>query len=368
MVKRRRKTILRIGVIGAGGIARMAHIPGYQACEGAEVVALADVNEEAAHRTAEEFGIAQVFTDYRDLLRVKAIDAVSVCTPNFMHKQPTVAALRAGKHVLCEKPIARTAAEGRAMVAAARKYRRQLMVALQWRFRPEAQTLKRYIQAGELGEIYYAHARALRRRGIPGWGDFVDKEKSGGGPLIDIGVHILDTTLWLMGHPRPVSVTGAAYAKFGHRRDVVGLMGQWDVKRFSVEDFAVGMVRFANGASLLLEASFVANLKENVFNAHLYGTEAGACLLPLEIFGERHGAVTDTGFNKLPKVRAHAAEVAAFVEAIRTNRPVPIPGEEALQATEIIDAIYASSASGREVRLRDGRGAGKRPTGTGRSR
>jgi len=355
LAKRRRKRVVRIGVIGAGGIARAAHLPGYQACEDTDVVAVADVNEECARRAAETFDIPQVFTDYRDLLALKEIDAVSVCTPNFLHKQPTVAALRAGKHVLCEKPIARTAAEGRAMVAAARKHRRQLMVALQWRFRPDAQTLKRHIDAGDLGEVYHAHARALRRRGIPGWGDFVDREKAGGGPLIDIGVHILDLTLWLMGHPTPTSVSGVTYAKFGHRGDVVGLMGQWDVKRFSVEDFAVGMVRFANGASLLLEASFMANLKENVFNTHLYGTEAGASVPPLEIYGERHGAVTDTAFPKLPKVRAHSAEVAAFVEAIRTNRPVPIPGEQALQATEIIDAIYASSASGREVRIRHGR-------------
>jgi predicted dehydrogenase len=348
-----RKTV-RVGVIGAGGIARAAHIPGYQACDGVEVAAVADVNEAAARRVAEEFHIPQVFTDYRDLLALGTLDAVSVCTPNFMHKEPTVAALRAGKHVLCEKPIARTAAEGRAMVAAARKSGRHLMVALQWRFRPEAQTLKRHIAAGDLGEIYYAHAQALRRRGIPGWGDFVDKEKAGGGPLIDIGVHILDVTLWLMGHPKPTSVLGATYAKFGHRQGVVGLMGQWDVKRFSVEDFAVGMVRFANGASLLLEASFAANLKDNVFTTHVYGTEGGANLLPLEIFAERHGAVTDTAFLKLPKVQAHAAEVAAFVEAVRTGGPVPIPGEEALLATEILDAIYASSASGREVRLRDG--------------
>jgi predicted dehydrogenase len=129
-------------------------------------------------------------------------------------------------------------------------------------------------------------------------------------------------------------------------------MGQWDVKRFSVEDFAVGMVRFANGASLVLEASFVANLKTNTFNTHLYGTEGGASLLPLEVYGERHRVVTDTAFPRLPKVKPHTVEVQAFVEAIRTGAPVPIPGEEALQVTEILDAIYRSSANGREVRLR----------------
>lgn len=351
MAKGKSNSVVRIGVIGAGGIARAAHLPGYRACEDAEVLAVADVKEEDARRVAEEFDVPHVFTDYRDLLAMKEIDAVSVTTPNFMHRPPTVAALKAGKHVLCEKPIARNAREGRAMVAASRKHRRKLMVALQWRFRAESQALKRFIDAGELGEVYHAHARALRRRGIPGWGDFVDKEKAGGGPLIDIGVHILDTTLWLMGHPKPVSVSGVTYAKFGHRKDVVGLMGQWDVKRFSVEDFAVGLVRFANGASLVLEASFVANLKENVFNTHLYGTAGGASLLPLEIFGERHGTVTDMTFPKLRAVKAHTAEVQAFVEAVRNDTPVPIPGEEALQATEVLDAIYRSAAAGREVRL-----------------
>ena len=358
--RKRKKDVLKVGIIGAGGIARMAHIPGYQALEDVEVAAVADVDEQAARRTAEEFDVPRVFTDYRDLLALDDIEAVSVCTPNFMHKEPTIAALRAGKHVLCEKPIARNAAEGRAMVAAARRYRRQLMVALQWRFRPEAQVLKRFVEAGDLGEVYHAHARAMRRRGIPGWGDFVEKEKSGGGPLIDIGVHILDLTLWLMGHPRPVSVTGVTYAKFGHRRDVVGLLGQWDVERFSVEDFAVGLVRFANGASLLLEASFAANLKENVFNTHLYGTEAGASAFPLEIYGERHGAVTDTTvptFGRWARVKPHSAEVAAFVEALRNGKPVPVPGEEALVATEIIDGIYASAARGRVVRMRTGRRA-----------
>jgi len=349
--RRKRKSVVRVGVIGAGGIGRAAHLPGYQACETAEITAVADVNEENARRAAEEFDIPNVFTDYRDLLAMKEIDAVSVCTPNFMHMKPTVDALNAGKHVICEKPIARNAKEGRAMVAAAKRNRRKFMVALQWRFRSESQTLKRYIDAGDLGDIYHAHARALRRRGIPGWGDFVDKEKAGGGPLIDIGVHILDTTLWLMGHPKPVTVSGVTYAKFGHRKDVVGHMGQWDVKRFSVEDLAVGMVRFANGASLVLEASFVANLKENVFNTHVYGTEGGASLMPLEIFGERHRVVTDTTFPRLPKVKAHTAEIEAFVEAVRSDTPVPIPGEEALMVTEILDAIYKSAATGREVRI-----------------
>ena len=175
------------------------------------------------------------------------LDGISVCTPNMAHKEVTVAALNAGLNVLCEKPMAMNLAEGKEMVAAAQKSGKVLQIGLHWRFTSEGQVLKRFIDAGELGEIYYGEATYLRRRGIPGWGVFTQKELQGGGAMIDVGVHVLDHTMWQMGNPKPVSVMGVTYEKFGHRPEVVSIWDHWDAKKFNVDDMGVAMVRFANG-------------------------------------------------------------------------------------------------------------------------
>jgi predicted dehydrogenase len=343
---------LGIGIIGSGGIARGAHLPGYKAAEsmGVRVVACADVNEETAKQTAEQFGVPHVYTDYRELLARDDIQAVSVCTPNYLHKQPTIDALEAGKHVLCEKPLAMNAEEARAMVEASHRTGKKLQVGLHTRFNSSAQAIKRFIDAGEMGDVYFARAQAIRRRGIPAWGVFTQKDKQGGGPLIDIGVHILDLTLWLMGHPKPTYCSGQTYAKFGHREGVVGLLGQWDPKIFSVEDFAVGLVRFENGATLVLESAFCANQEQReIFNTDLYGSEGGASYNPCKMFFERHQTLIDATPAFLPTVKPHEEEVKAFCKAILEDTPVPVPGEHGLMATEILDAIYRSSEVGREV-------------------
>ncbi len=343
-----------IGIIGSGGIAQGAHMPGYQALEGdgVKIVAVADANPATAKAAAEKFGVPHQFADYRDMLKLEAVDAVSVCTPNFLHKQPTIDALNAGKHVLVEKPLAMNAQEGAEMVAAAKKSGKKLQVGFMTRFSGQAQALKRFIDAGDMGEIYYARAQALRRRGIPGWGVFIEKDKQGGGPLIDIGVHILDLTLFLMGHPKPTHVSGITYAKFGKRDDVLGLMGQWDPKKFTVEDFAVGFVRFENGATLTLESSFVANLEQqDMFNTQLFGTEGGCQYSPVKMFFEKNRTLVDATPVFLPNVRAHEAEIRAFVESIREDKPVLVTGEQALQVTQIIDGIYRSAEAGREVAI-----------------
>lgn len=344
--------MLGIGIIGSGGIARTAHMPGYVSCaeDGVRIIAVADVNAEAARAAAEQFDVPHVYTDYRDLLERDDIHAVSVCTPNYLHLQPTLDAFAAGKHVLVEKPLALNATEGARMVAAGRAAGKKLQVGFMTRFQSPAQALKRFIDAGEMGEIYFARAQAMRRRGIPGWGVFTQKDKQGGGPLIDIGVHILDLTLWLMGHPEPVAVSGQTYAKFGHRAGLVGLLGQWDPSIFSVEDFAAALVRFDNGATLVLESSFCANQEQrDVMNTELFGTEGGCSYNPCKMFFERHRTLIDATPAYLPQVKAHEAEVRAFVRAILDDTPVPVTGEEALMTSRIIDAIYRSSEAGREV-------------------
>jgi predicted dehydrogenase len=346
-----------IAMIGSGGIAQAVHLPAYKKLQDegkAKIIAVCDANEETAKAAAAKFEVPHTFTDYKKMLEMDEVDAVDVCTPNFLHKQPVIDSFAAGKHVIVEKPIAMNAVEGAEMVAAGHKAGKKLQVALNIRFGSGPQAVKRFIDDGKMGEIYYARAHALRRRGIPGWGVFTQKDKQGGGPLIDIGVHILDLTLWLLGYPEPVSVSGQTYTKFGKREGVIGLMGQWDPKIYTVEDFAAGYVRFKNGATLTLESSFCANIEHDEFNTHVFGTEGGAFLdsfdpKNIRLFREESGTLTDTTPVFLPSVGTHEAEIRAFVQAIIDDKPVEVPGEQGLMVSRILDAIYESSETGREV-------------------
>ena len=344
---------VRVGIIGSGGIAQGCHMPGYQQLPEVELFAVADINRQTAQQAAEKFSVPHVFTDYHELVAMPEIDAVSVCTPNAFHKDPTIAALRAGKHVLVEKPIAVNAEEGLAMARAARRAGKLLMVGLNNRFGAATQALKRAIDAGSLGEVYFAEAVATRRRGIPGWGAFTQRSKSGGGALVDIGVHILDLTLYLMGLPKPVSVSGVAAAKFGRRTDLSATAGgwRWDPRKFDVDDFGVGFVRFRGGASMMLKASWAGNIGDPAFNSTLWGTEGGCRLHPPAIYREEHGSLVDIAPVELPQVNTHAHEIGLFVEAIRNGSPSPIPAEEVLITQRILDGIYESSTTGQEVKL-----------------
>jgi predicted dehydrogenase len=346
---------VRVGVIGTGGIANGAHLPGYsQIPDECEIFAMCDIDPKALESTSAKYpDVKHLVDDYHKLLEMPEIDAVSVCTPNYVHYQPTIDALNAGKHVLCEKPIAMNAVEGAEMVETARKNGKLLQIGYNSRFMGTNQALKRFIEAGELGDIYYGRAQALRVRGIPGWGVFIDKSKQGGGPLIDIGVHMMDLTLWLMGHPKPVAASGITYQKFGTRSDVVGFMGQWDYKNFTVEDMAAGFIRFDNGATVVLESSFVANLKEETHNVTLLGTAGGATTSPFTITQERHKSV----FSYEPKianrdVNSYHAEIKSFVGCIRDGRELEgASGAQALYVAKIMDAIYKSSELGHEVAI-----------------
>lgn len=345
------KTV-NIGIIGAGGIATNAHLPAYQNCPNANIVAVADINEAALEKAKNNFNIPNAFTDYRDLLKMDEVDAVSVCTPNYMHMDPAIAALRAGKHALVEKPLAMNAGQAQKIVDTARETGMKCMTAFVSRFGAEAQILKRYVEAGDLGGIYYGRAQFLRRRGIPGWGVFGQKDKQGGGPLIDLGVHVLDLALWLMGHPKPVSVSGMAVTKFGHRSDVVGLMGQWDVSTYTVEDFGAGFIRFEDGSVLLLESSFASNIKEShLQQVTLMGDQGGADLQPLSIYREERGVLVDVSPAFVAPNKGFELEINAFVNAVANDTPVPIPAEDGLMVNKIIDAIYCSGELGREVEI-----------------
>lgn len=350
---------LKIGLIGAGGIAQNAHVPGYLSMpDDCEIVAACDVNPETLAQAAEKFSIARTTTDYHELLADPEIDAVSVTTPNAYHMQPTIDALNAGKHVLCEKPLAMNAEEAKKMCRAAKDSGKILQVALQMRFSSEGRFLKQFIDNGNMGDIYYARAKALRRRGVPHWGVFIDKEKQGGGPLIDIGVHILDLTLFLMGYPKPVVATGKTWDVLAKDEQNANFWGEFDRKKFTVEDFAVGMIRFDNGAVVTLESSFMANMEDDPFETQLYGTKAGAIVRkwspgsPVRIFKEIDQQYFELSPQKLPKVDSdHTAEVQAFVKAIQNNDSSPVPGENGLILNAVFDALYKSSETGREVEV-----------------
>jgi predicted dehydrogenase len=338
-----------VGVIGTGGIANAAHLPALEKQPDVKVIAVCDIKPDVLKQAAERWSVPHQFEDYHKLLEMPEIDAVHICTPNDTHMDPTVCALLAGKHVISEKPIARNAGEGAKMVEAARKSGKKFMVAQCWRWNQDIQAIKKFVEAGELGEIFMARVWALRRRGIPSWGVFTDKEKQGGGPLIDIGVHILDATMYLMGHPKPIAASGKTYTNIGKEPGHFGAFGQWDWKNYTVEDYATGFVRLDNGASINIESSFAANISDDKFCTTLIGTKGGAESAPLKILGEQHGMLTDLTPVRLPSVNTYEAEVRAFYDAIRDDTEVPVTGEQALNTIKILDAIYKSSDEGKEV-------------------
>jgi len=343
----------RVAFIGTGSICQSVHIPAYVKHPDAEIVAICDINPDTLKKVGDNLDIAKKdrYLDYNELLKRTDFDMVDVCTPNYVHKDPTIKALLSGKHTICEKPIALNAIEGAEMVKAAKKSGKKLMIAYCWRWNSGAQALKRFVDAGAMGEIYYARVQALRRRGVPSWGVFIDKAKQGGGPLIDIGCHALDLTLHLMGHPKPIAASGNYYTKFGTKKGTFGAWGAWDYDNYTVEDFAAGLIRFDNGATLVIESSFCANIEKDIFNTTLLGTEGGCEMSPLKMYREENQTLIDIAPVMLPNVGTHEAEIIAFIDAIRNNKPSPVPGEDGLMVAKILDAIYKSSDEGKEVAI-----------------
>ncbi len=342
---------VRVGLIGAGGIANGAHIPGYRAVsDQVDLVACADVNRATAERTARQQGIPGVYESYEEMLQKERLDAVSVCTPNRFHAPAVLAALRAGCHVLCEKPPAITAEEAREMERAASAAGRILTFGFMFRFSPEVQAARRYADAGALGDVYTGRVTAVRRRGIPSWGVFTNKELQGGGPLIDIGVHMLDAALYVMGYPEPASVTGVTHTRLGNQEPGIAPWGPWNYREYTVEDVCNALITFRNGAALLLETSFIANIEPmEEMNVRLSGTRAGVKFFPFSIFREEHGTIVNEQAAWQPGGNNHHKEVAHFVKCVRGEaEPVSTPAE-AVKIQRIIEAIYASAAAGRSV-------------------
>ncbi|NSW57225.1 MAG: Gfo/Idh/MocA family oxidoreductase [Armatimonadetes bacterium] len=344
---------LRVGFVGTGGIATGAHLPGYQALDAVEVVAAADVSPDSLKRFSEKAGVPEqnCFADYREMLDKVDLDIVTVCTPNSWHYQPTVDAFAKGCHVLVEKPVGISADQCRGMIEAGKKAGKLFMVGQTLRFTRGAAQMKQWVDKKELGDIYFGRAQYLRVRGVPGRLGFVSRELSEGGPIYDIGVHVLDLTLWLMGFPEPVSVSAGVYNKLASKKSK---LMPFAPEQYTVpEDAAFALIRFETGATVILECSWALNLVAGAHNVVLCGDKGGCQLEPTAMVRERDGVlehVTNDIFQ-YPDRAGHVEEIRQFVDAILRKKPSPVPGEQALITQRILDAIYKSGEKGREVEV-----------------
>jgi predicted dehydrogenase len=299
-----------------------------------------------------EFGIPFGYTDYREMFETENLDAVSICTPNKFHAPIAIAALQKGLHVICEKPMALNSSEAREMTRVARETGKTLMIAYRYRYQATSQAAKRVIASGELGEIYMVRIQGLRRRGIPSWGVFTNKEMQGGGALVDFGVHLLDLALWLIGNPKPVEVMGITSQRIGTRPDV-NEWGPWGHENFEVEDHATALVRLENGNAIQLEVSWALNIPESVENISFSGTEGGLDLRPFRINKASHGMLINSTPTWIPgeKLIDWDLQIDDFIESVLNGREPLIRPEEAMHVSQIVDAIYESSNTGTAIKL-----------------
>ena len=353
---------LRIGIIGCGGIANGKHMPSIKAVDRADMVAFCDLIPERAEKAAKEYGTpdAKVYTDYQELLKDPTIDVVHVLTPNRSHAQLTIDALHAGKHVMCEKPMAKSAADARRMVEAAKETGKKLTIGYQHRHKPESRFLKSVIERGDLGDIYYAKALAIRRRGTPNWGVFLNEYEQGGGPLIDIGTHSLDLTLYLMNNYKPRMVVGTKYKKLEHP-ECGNPWGGWPEGANTLEDAAFGFIVMEDGATITLDATWALNTIEPIQegSVQLCGSKAGAQI--------KNGlSINKAEFDRLVEIKPDMAaggvafydgvketpgitEQRRWLDAIENDTdPVVLP-EQACVVSEILEAIYTSARTGEPV-------------------
>ncbi|AEF80231.1 Gfo/Idh/MocA family protein [Leadbettera azotonutricia] len=353
---------LRYGIIGCGGIANGKHLPALKKVPDVEIVAFCDIIPARAEKANKEYsgGKGKVFENYKDLLK-EDLDAVFVLTPNNSHSEISVAALNSGKNVMCEKPMAKNYKEAQAMIAARDASKKLLTIGYQSRYRPDSLYLKEEVDSGALGEIYFAKATAIRRRAVPTWGVFLDEEKQGGGPLIDIGTHALDLTLFMMNNYEPAYAVGTVYHKLNKDKRAGNAWGDWDPKKFTVEDSAFGFVVMKNGATIILQSSWALNISTDVREAvtTLCGTKAGADMAAdgtLTINGVKNGrqyvqtpnlGVGGVAFYDGAASKPEDAEALTFANAIRGKGKLYVLPEQAAVVTRILEGIYISAKSGK---------------------
>lgn len=360
---------LKVGVIGTGMIATAGHIPAWKSLkDDVEVAAVADIQEDRARLVAEAEGIPHAYGDWEKMLKELELDIVSVCTPNAYHKGQTIAALQAGAHVLCEKPVATSAADADAMFQAAEGAGRILLVGQSARFSNHSRAAKEIVDSGRLGEIYFAETFFLRRRGVPKWGLFHVKKHSGGGPVYDLGVHAIDLLYWLMGNPAVRAVSGATYTKFGNRDEglatsladsgaPLGVLTPrpYNPREFDVEDMAAGFIRLEGGITVHFKTSWAANIPQNTGGTTILGTAGGLTLNPLTLVTNM-GSYQVNIEARVPAERpeafaGHWGETAHFVGVIRGEEELLVKRGEVLNVMRTLDALYQSAAEGREIKV-----------------
>lgn len=362
---------VRIGIVGCGGIANQKHMPAMRKngtlCE---IVATCDIIKERAQKAAEEYGATgcKVYEDYHDLLANPNVEVVHVCTPNVSHSEITIAAFEAGKHVYCEKPMSHSTEEAQKMLDAWRTSGMQFTIGYQNRCRAEVQNLHAACEAGDLGDIYYAQAWAIRRRAVPTWGVFPNKALQGGGPLIDIGTHALDITLWCMNNYDVESISGSVFYKLGGLQQATegNLFGPWDPKTYEVEDSAFGFIKMKNGAAINLFASWALNLLDSrEASTTLCGTKEGA-----EIHSGMSYPQNELIYNRgrngqlMEERLTPQGDVAYFggggdvegvidnrqwLEAIQKGTEPLVKPEQAFVITKVLDNIYKAARENREI-------------------
>jgi predicted dehydrogenase len=355
---------VRVGVVGVGSIAQMAHLPHYAKDAEVEIVALADPETERVGEYARSFPgqfdrpEPRVFDSLAAMAGAlgSQIDAVSICTPNLSHVELAREALAAGWHVLLEKPMGTVVTDVEELVSIAERSGKMLMIGQSHRYRDDVEAIKRFIDAGDLGAIYFAKTRILRRRGTPsGW--FTDLSRSGGGPLMDIGVHALDLTWWLTGARKPLTVSGFLHRGIGQdhpsfvRRWTAQMAGNADNEIYTTEDFAAGFIRLEGGLALEMEVSWALNGPEDdALKVEIFGSKGGVSLDPLRFYGMSHGILTTTTPTVGPG-SLYEREISHFLTCVRTGRKPLSPPEEGLQVVRMLAALGESSNLGREVSL-----------------
>lgn len=342
---------VRIGVIGAGNIACSGHLPAYKNIENAELVAICDLNVELAKQAAERFGIPQYFASVEEMIAGADIDAVDICCWNNGHSDTAVVAANAKKHIICEKPMAKNLAEALRMQEAVKANGVTFMLAVPGRFGDGNMYLRNLADKGEFGNIYFAKTAYVRRRGTPlGW--FTDKKTSGGGPIIDIGIHGIDSAWYIMGTPKPVRVSAATYDYIGdyQTKGVDRWHGQsCPDNRFDTEDSGAGVIHFENGASMLFEASWAIN-GPSYSKTEIFGSKAGALLDPLTVYGERDGYLSDDRIT-MNAGDKFVREITHFCDCVINGKTPVYPIEQAIQMQQMLEGIYRSAAEGKEIEL-----------------
>ncbi|NMA42070.1 MAG: Gfo/Idh/MocA family oxidoreductase [Oligosphaeraceae bacterium] len=345
---------LRWAIIGCGGIAT-THIKALEKLPEVEIVGGCDINPERLDIMRDEYGMTNLYEDWNDMLEELKPDVVDVCTPNGVHMPAVIAGLEAGAHAITEKPMAMNPAECQAMIDSAKANKRLLCCGFQMRYHPACEMFINAKAAGDIGDILFVKCKALRRRGVPNWGVFGRKDLQGGGPMIDIGVHIIESAHYCMGEPKPLTASGNCWTFLGDKPSkVFNAWPNWDWETYTVEDLAVGQIRFDNGAIMQIESSFCNHIEKDIMNFEIVGTKGGFNFNEATLYTDHAGVMLNSKAAYLPSVDFGGLFVAKFknfADAILTGSPMRSPGEAGLYVQKIINGIYDSAAAGKEVNI-----------------